>query len=295
MTRTDSRNLNKLRLGEFIRSRRERLSPAELGVTPIGRRRTPGLRRDEVAQLSGISIAYYTWMEQGRDLNVSSDVLQALARTLRLTRAERRYLFALAGIAISDPPDDCLQMHPTLTHLLRGGETPCSLEYDCWFNIIGATPPACSVFGLEAGADQNLLNVVFGDPRQRGRWFEWEREARLLAGMFRQSLATWPDDLEGVARLQQLRALPDFERIWQDDEVHERPSPVDYFRSEPWRLRHPLGTLSFHRIAMVVPTGRNRELALYSPADGVTAEGLRRLSLQHDRPERTREESWPAA
>jgi transcriptional regulator with XRE-family HTH domain len=295
MTHSHSRNRNKLRLGEFIRTRRERLRPAELGVTPVGRRRTPGLRRDEVAQMSGISIAYYSWMEQGRDLNISSDVLRALARTLCLTRAERSYVFALAGIAISDPPVDCLQMHPTLEHLLRSGETPCSLEYDCWFNIIGATPLACSVFGLDCEAQQNLLDVIFGDPRQRSRWFEWEREARLLVGMFRHSLATWPDDPEGVTRLQQLRALPDFERIWRDDEVHERPSPVEYFRNEPCRLRHPLGTLSFHRIAMAVPAAHNRELALYSPANALTAEGLHRLAHQNDRPAGALEPCWSVA
>jgi transcriptional regulator with XRE-family HTH domain len=285
MTRTLCRSTNKLRLGEFIRTRRERLAPADFGLPPLGRRRTPGLRRDEVAQLSRISIAYYTWIEQGKDMNISSDVLNALARTLRFTEAERTYVFTLAGVDISDHVVvDEPKMHPTLEHLLTSGKAVCSFKYDCWFNVLGATPLANAVFGLAAGVEPlNLLDAVFTDPTQRRLWFDWEGEARLLTGMFRQSLAKWPDDPEGEALLYRLRAFPDFGRIWQDHEVRHRPSPIEYFRHEPWHLRHAIGRLSVHRIALTVPTCSRRELLLYSPADDLTAERLCELVRRDDR------------
>ncbi|MDX2974126.1 helix-turn-helix domain-containing protein [Kribbella solani] len=84
-------------LGVFLRSRRERIRPDEVGFAPGGRRRTPGLRREEVALLAGVGVTWYTWLEQGRDINVSAQVLEAVADTLRLDRQERSHLFTLAG------------------------------------------------------------------------------------------------------------------------------------------------------------------------------------------------------
>src|ERR1700722_13890740 len=98
-------------LGAFVRSRRERYSPADFGITRFSRSRTPGLRRDEVAQLSGVSVDYYTWLEQGRDINPSPSVLNAIAETLRFSPAERAYLFTLAGV---DVP---LRSNPSSKHL----------------------------------------------------------------------------------------------------------------------------------------------------------------------------------
>jgi transcriptional regulator with XRE-family HTH domain len=96
------RSTNRAWLGEFLRSRRERLSPKDYGFPVMSRRRSPGLRRDEVAQLSGISIAYYTWIEQGREINMSADVLNSIARALGFSEAERAHLFALVGIEIAE-------------------------------------------------------------------------------------------------------------------------------------------------------------------------------------------------
>jgi transcriptional regulator with XRE-family HTH domain len=282
-------------LGAFVRSRRERCSPADFGITRFSRSRTPGLRRDEVAQLSGVSIDYYTWLEQGRDINPSPSVLNAIALTLRFSPAERDYLFTLAGVDVrqrSNPAST--HLHPTLEYLLSSGEAVCSVKYDCWFNVLASTPLARAVLGL-ADNRVNLIETVFGDAAQREFWFDWEAEARMLAGMFRLALAQWPDDPEGDARLQQLRVLPDFERIWNDYTISRRPSPDEYFREEPWHLRHGVGRLSFHRIALSVPTDSRRELCLYSPADDVTAERLQRLPLRDDPPECTREARRPAA
>jgi transcriptional regulator with XRE-family HTH domain len=274
-------------LGAFVRSRRERCSPPDFGITRFSRSRTPGLRRDEVAQLSGVSIAYYTWLEQGRNINPSPTVLYAIAQTLHFSPAERAYLFALAGV--DEPPPSnptSKQVHPTLEYLLSSGAAVCSIKYDCWFNVLASTPSARVVLGL-VDDRANVIETVFGDAAQRDLWSDWEAEARILAGMYRLALAHWPDDPEGVARLRRLRVLPDFERIWNDYAVSGRPSPDEYFRDEPWPLLHGLGRLSFHRIALSLPTNSRHELCLYSPADNVTAERLQRLSQRDDRAPRT--------
>src|SRR5579875_217676 len=95
----DTDELRRRELAEFLRSRRERIAPQQVGVPLNGRRRTPGLRREEVAQLSGVGVTWYTWLEQGRDIKVSEQVLTAVARTLQLDRDERAHLFTLAGAA----------------------------------------------------------------------------------------------------------------------------------------------------------------------------------------------------
>jgi transcriptional regulator with XRE-family HTH domain len=274
-------------LGAFVRSRREHCSPPDFGITRFSRSRTPGLRRDEVAQLSGVSIAYYTWLEQGRDINPSPSVLYAIAQTLHFSSAERAYLFTLAGVDEPQPSNPTSKhVHPTLEYLLSNGEAVCSIKYDCWFNVLASTPLARVVLGL-VDDHANVIETVFGDSAQRDLWSDWEAEARMLAGMYRLALARWPDDPEGAARLHRLRDSPDFERIWNDYGVSGRPSPDEYLRDEPWRLRHGLGRLSFHRIALSVPTNSRHELCLYSPADNVTAEQLHRLSKRYDCPPRT--------
>lgn len=285
---SDSDSANRQRLAEFLRTRRERLHPEAFGLAPLGRRRTPGLRREEVAQLVGISIAYYTWMEQGRPINISREVLAAIARTLHFTDAERAYIFTLTGIERC--PSACAAergVHPALEHLLSGSADTCCLKYDRWLTVVGASALAAAVFGFSprAAAPPNLLEAIFTDAAHRRLWVDWETEARLITGMYRQTLALYPDDADGEARLERLRGIPDFERIWRDVEVHLRPSPQAYFRRDPWHLRHPaMGRLSLYRVAMAVPNTTRRELALYTPADEITAGRLRTLVQRAESP-----------
>src|SRR5262245_24667076 len=108
------------RLRDFLRARRARLSPADVGMPDAGRRRTPGLRREEVAVLAGVGASWYTWLEQGRDINVSDSVVDAISRALRLSQAERAYLYRLAGL--NPPPPDhpaCVRQDATLTPELQ--------------------------------------------------------------------------------------------------------------------------------------------------------------------------------
>lgn len=105
-------------LASFLRSRRERIRPEEVGLPAGGRRRTPGLRREEVAQLAGVGVTWFTWLEQGRDINVSEQVLDAIARTLRLDRTERRHLYTLAGVPLVPGKIDCSALTPNTQRIL---------------------------------------------------------------------------------------------------------------------------------------------------------------------------------
>src|ERR687888_2403604 len=99
-------------LGSFLRSRRERLRPEQVGLRPSRRRRTPGLRREEVAQLAGVGVTWYTWLEQGREINASPQVLDAIARTLQFDSHEHAHLFTLAGLPTTAIVDECEQLTP---------------------------------------------------------------------------------------------------------------------------------------------------------------------------------------
>ena len=281
MTHADVRPSNRAALAEFVRACRERLTPEAVGLQRIGRRRTPGLRREEVAQLSGISIAYYSWLEQGRAIHMSHDMLSALARTLRLNEAERAYLLLLAGDAPLDAVEEAQpSMHPVLETIFHTSDLVAAVKFDQWFNVIAATPLAAAVFGLPGPeAAFNLLDAIFADSPYRALWDEVEAEQLLMTAMFRMTLARWADDLEGEARLARLCTVPEFEKLWRTYEVRCRPAPKEYFRREPWRLRHPaVGVLEMHRLAFSVPTALHREIVVYSAADEETFSRLERLA-----------------
>jgi MmyB-like transcription regulator ligand binding domain/Helix-turn-helix domain len=280
------RSTNRAWLGEFLRGRRERLSPIDYGFPVMQRRRSPGLRRDEVAQLSGISIAYYTWIEQGRDINMSADVLNAIARALGLNEAERVHLFTLVGIDVSGGcvRDDCL--HPTIAHVLGHASPAFALLYDPWFNMLEATRLATAALGIVAGREleSNLLYRLFADPVQRGVWVDWESEARMAVGMFRQALARQTSASDGFALLTELLKMPDFERKWGAYDVRVHPSPDEFFRKEPCHLRHPdAGVLCVYRLAMAIPGRNDRTLVMCSPADSETSRKFCGL-LEHAEP-----------
>src|SRR5262245_559866 len=118
MTSAVGERVRRDELGVFLRSRRARITPKEVGLPLVGRRRTPGLRREEVAQLAGIGVTWYTWLEQGRDINASEQVLSAIARTLRLDRHERSHLFALAGALAPPSNRACNTVTPAMRMML---------------------------------------------------------------------------------------------------------------------------------------------------------------------------------
>jgi transcriptional regulator with XRE-family HTH domain len=149
-------------LSEFLRSRRARLSPADVGLSVGPRRRTPGLRREEVAQLSGIGVTWYTWLEQGRPINASQQVLDAVARTLRLDATEREHLYHLAGAPLQLGPQALpQQVPPELQTVLDALDPLPAVVYNSRFDILAFNQAHEAVFDIETMRRSGMPNVLW--------------------------------------------------------------------------------------------------------------------------------------
>ncbi|MHC5261115.1 helix-turn-helix transcriptional regulator [Streptomyces sp. UC4497] len=236
-------------LGAFLRSRRERVDPASAGLPPSGRRRTPGLRREEVSLLSGVSLTWYTWLEQGRDMRVSAQVLMALARVLRLDEVEHAHLFRLAGLPQprrERPTELPSGVREFLDHL---DPSPAFLIDRC-FDILAWNRAQAALLGplLERPArERNTVWQLFLVPQLRELMPEWDAEARWLVGLLRQQAAYETENPrfeELVSEL--LSASADFARMWAAHDVTE-------FRSSVRRYRHPaLGEVELTYVRLAV-------------------------------------------
>lgn len=212
-------------LADFLRACRERLRPADLGLPAGQRRRTPGLRREEVASLCGISPTWYTWLEQGRTAGVSVETLAALAEGLRLSRAERDYLFALAGRADPAAPRAAAAAHLDLQPLVRSLRTPAYLLDRHW-DAVAWNRPAAALFsgwlGARAG-ERNLLRYVFLVASARPFIVDWQDRARRLVAEYRADTAAWQDDPVRQALVSTLsKASADFAAAWRAQRVLAR-------------------------------------------------------------------------
>jgi transcriptional regulator with XRE-family HTH domain len=170
--RPDPDQVRRDELASFLRSRRERLRPEDVGLTPYGRRRTPGLRREEVAQLAGVGVTWYTWLEQGRDINVSTQVLEALARTLHFDRHEHAHLMALAGAPDATPLKQCPTVTPGVLTLLGQLDPSPAVVMNARRDLLAHNDAYLRIFPelLEVpAADRNLLWLLFTHPAWRRR------------------------------------------------------------------------------------------------------------------------------
>lgn len=209
-------------LGAFLRARREALSPEGVGLHPLpGRRRARGLRREEAAQLCGISTTWYTWLEQGRDVSCSTATLARIATALRLSSAERVYLFALAQLkdpdaalstASSDLPEHIRTFPDQMT-------VPCYVLDTLW-NACASNALARDLFvGWLGGAESNLLRYVFLAPEARIFLVDWESSARRVLAEFRAG-SIHGDQKQGEALIEELRSeSKDFQRLWNNQSV----------------------------------------------------------------------------
>jgi transcriptional regulator with XRE-family HTH domain len=270
-------------LRAFLRSRRARLSPADVGLPDDGgRRRTPGLRREELAALAGVGVSWYTWLEQGREINPSPEVLDALAQALRLDSAERRTLFALArtelpladDVAAADPEQrdsDIRQLvalvdslHPNPAYLL-GPMT----------RILAWNQAASVVLGSidHLAPDRRyLLWWLMVDPGEGGMTAQREGTARNTLARFRAEYARHAGEQEYENFLVEIgEHSAQFREWWDEHEVIEAQRGTKVMQ----HLR--LGTLRLHH-AQTVPTGQPElRLAVYAPADAVTRAALAAL------------------
>jgi transcriptional regulator with XRE-family HTH domain len=252
-------------LGAFLRARREATSPTQAGLLPAAgdRRRTPGLRREEVAQTCGISTTWYTWTEQGRDIALSAEALARLANALRMTAAERAYLFELTRRRDPAPaaaPADAPASPPELLALLRATEAPAYLLDHLWY-ARGWNRAAGELFAPWFDSGQTgLLRFVFLDPAARGFICDWDVRARRLLAEFRADSAHDPEDAAVVGMVRDLlRESPEFARFWNSHAVLGRDGGMRRF-DHPVRglVRYEQTTLTpaaypRHKVVVLLP------------------------------------------
>ncbi len=226
-------------LGDFLRARREAMRPQDLGLPQRSRRRTPGLRREEVAQLCGISPTWYTWIEQGRTAAVSPATLVALAQGLHLTQAERAYLFEIARRLDPSPPGRPETSGEDLAGLVRVIRTPAYILDRCW-NAIEWNPAAAELFRDWLGsASPNLLRYVFRQPRAKVFLVDWEDRARRLVAEFRADTPQMRDDPQRSALVEELsRASKEFASGWRSQRVLARDGGRRQFKVARGRVLH---------------------------------------------------------
>ncbi|MFI9271085.1 helix-turn-helix transcriptional regulator [Kitasatospora sp. NPDC052896] len=267
-------------LASFLRSRREMLSPRDVGLDPGPRRRTPGLRREEVAQLSGVSVTWYTWLEQGRDIGVSRQVLDSLANAMRLTAAERRHLFTLSGTALPTEQPQEITVNPTLQALVRTlAPNPAHVINSCWDLLAYNDAYAELVGGLDnlPEEERNSIWLLFTRPSLRTVLIDWQREAREILGQFRASVGRRPDDPRAGALITALTAAsPAFVAMWSEH-------PVQAFTPAQKQFHHPLaGRVSLNYAKLSVADDLNQHLVVFLPATPEDAVGLERLLRARD-------------
>jgi transcriptional regulator with XRE-family HTH domain len=274
-------------LGQLLRSRRERLVPADVGLPAglsAGRRRTAGLRREEVAMLANLSVTYYTFLEQGRPARPSAQVLDALAAALRMSTAERRYLYVLAygpgdasGSAQGAPsapggsaPPELLD--PAVADLVQRLEPCPTLVKGRRWDVLAANPAARELFGdWPAGppGERNLVRWMFTTDQAREVYLEWEPEARAMLGRFRLSAARHPDDPDIAALIAGLQRDSEHVRDWWP-----RHDVTAIGGSGSKKLRHPrLGPVEYSHAVLQVADQPDQTLVTYSPVIGALVTG----------------------
>jgi transcriptional regulator with XRE-family HTH domain len=270
-----SAEVRRRELAEFLRSRRERITPEQVGLPIAGRRRTPGLRREEVAQIAGVGVTWYTWLEQGRDINASEQVLAAIAATLRLDPYERAHLYTLAGQP--EPPihADCRVVTESMRTMMRQLEPiPVSVS-NARFDIL-----ACNrtyermVGGLEhlPFEDRNSLVLAFTSPSWRARLIDWEDNAPRMVAQFRAAMAQHVAESSWKCLVKRLRqSSPDFERLWNQHDVR---APENVTK----RYLHPeVGLLKFDYTQLWFGQRSEIKLTSYTPADEATWQKVKAL------------------
>lgn len=255
-------------LGDFLRAHRARLSPASIGLAGGRRRRTPGLRREEVAQTSGLSATWITWLEQGRDVSASPHALAALAGALQLTPAERAYLFELAGKRDPAAPEpagtDGMDAPPALAEAVAAMTVPAYVLDRAW-NARAWNEAAARLFlgWLDRAADRNLLRYVFLSKTARRIIPDWETRARRVLAEFRAETSRHLDDPAIAALIRELTGeSPLFARAWRAHDVIGRAGGERSF-DHPRRGRLHFEQVSFNlasrpdfKLVMLMPRGR---------------------------------------
>ena len=261
-------------LAAFLRARRARIGPAEVGLPPGLRRRTPGLRREEVAQIAGVGVTWYTWLEQGRPIRASVQVLDAIARALRLDQAELEHLYRLAGVPAVPAEAPAAAVSPALREILDSLEPLPALLLNSRYDVLASNqahkdlvyqwhPVPCQ--------HRNILLCCFTEPEVRRRIVNFDEEAPRMVATFRASFAQHLGEPAWTAFVRRLcAASPEFAELWTRHDVASPGSATKHFM-------HPkAGLLRLRSTSLAVADMPEARIVVYTPTDEETR---RRLPL----------------
>ena len=282
---TSSATSRRSELADFLRTRRERITPDDVGLPSGGRRRTPGLRREEVALLAGVGVTWYTWLEQGREINASVQVLEAIARTLKMDNQERWHLFQLAGVTVVAPTTQC-SATGAVTEILDQLDPFPAVVLSRRYDILGYNRAYNRLAGdldaMEPG-ERNHAWLFFTHPYWQDLCLQGKREeaARHLVGTMRAAMTQHLDDPIWTSLVQRLReASEEFDAIWRRHEVLDNALPAKDFKS-------PVGDLHLTASRFAVGADGFTRMVVYSPRDEETRARLTQL-VAYDEAQRLR-------
>jgi transcriptional regulator with XRE-family HTH domain len=260
-------------LAEFLRARRARIGPNDVGLPPGLRRRTPGLRREEVAQLAGVGVTWYTWLEQGRPINASVQVLDAVARTLRLDQAEREHLYRLAEVPSVPSDTATVTVSPAVEEILASLDPlPASLT-NGRYDVLASNKAHQDLFWdwhRMPGERRNVLWCCFVEPDAQQRMLNWEREVPRMVAILRARFAQHLNEPAWTGFIRRLSATsPEFAEMWARHEVAQPGSRSKQFM-------HPeAGLMRLRTTSLAVADMPETWITVYSPVDEETRERLK--------------------
>jgi transcriptional regulator with XRE-family HTH domain len=259
-------------LGQFLRTRRARLSPGDFGMPAGSRRRTPGLRREELALLAGVGVSWYTWLEQGREINVSTQILDALAQTLRLDQAERWHMYVLAeAVPVAVTTRRCPVGEPVM-EIVRTLDPLPALVVNSRFDVLAENDAFLDLFRYWHSLpciQKNTLWCTVTEPTARDKFPQYEEHVRYLVARYRAAYARHvgdPDWEEDIRRLCSLSR--EFSELWARHEVADVLPRVRTF------IHQDAGPLTFTLSELQVPDNADARLMVYTPADAETRRQL---------------------
>ncbi|MGV9870312.1 helix-turn-helix transcriptional regulator [Rhodococcus koreensis] len=259
-------------LGAFLKSRRARITPEQVGLPTGGRRRTPGLRREEIAQLAGVGVTWYTWLEQGRDITASEHVLTAISRTLRLDLHEHAHLLTLAGVTEPLSVTECNAVTPSIKAMVAKLDPYPVIVRNARCDVLAYNRGYGWLMGdLDAipSGERNLLVQSLLNPEWRARTVDWEEHVPRIVAGFR---AAWAEHLGEPAWTSLVKRLaaesPLFEQLWNRCDVTREPVTTR-------RFEHPTaGPLKFHVTHLNAGVRSEITMSTFTPADEITASRL---------------------
>ncbi|MFC4302551.1 helix-turn-helix transcriptional regulator [Cohnella boryungensis] len=266
-------------LSAFLKSKRAKILPESIGLAPGSRRRTPGLRREEVAQLAGVSTTWYTWLEQGRDIRMSASVLDCIANALQLTADERKYVYALAlesGLGAASLKEEQTEVSPSLKKIMNELRFCPTIITDRRYFIVGWNEAASHVFldFEQVPIEQrNMIRLLFTRKELQRLAVNWDHFIRGFLAIFRAYYGQYMEDEWYDRFLEEMKLVhPDFDSLWQQSEVKSAPEVLIEFRHAK------VGKMLFNLTSLQVQGDSDLRCSIYTPAaDSTTENKLQKL------------------